>query len=147
MPVVFELNLAHNQIGNLTEKTFDGLLQMLNLNLSHNNLTHVPNGVFQGWWSLFSFADNQDFLLIVGKEESPPFRHDNPIFQTTSLFVLYSQREKLYFHLGIRSFFLFFLFCFQDWQLLKLWICPLIGSRSSIIRRMDYWMICYRQNL
>lgn len=48
LPIVFELNLAGNNINNVTVKAFDGLLQLLVLNLTNNNLTRIPNGAFQG---------------------------------------------------------------------------------------------------
>lgn len=56
MPVVFELNLASNNIHNVTVKAFEGLLQLLVLNLKNNNLTRIPNGAFTG--ALFSFQTN-----------------------------------------------------------------------------------------
>jgi hypothetical protein len=48
LPVVFELNLAHNLLNNVTNRAFEGLLQLLTLNLTANNLTTIPNGAFQG---------------------------------------------------------------------------------------------------
>jgi len=45
---VFELNLAHNLLSNVTSRAFEGLLQLLTLNLTANNLTTIPNGAFQG---------------------------------------------------------------------------------------------------
>jgi len=48
LPVVFELNLAHNLLSNVTSRAFEGLLQLLTLNLTANNLTTIPNGAFQG---------------------------------------------------------------------------------------------------
>ena len=52
LPIVFELNLADNQIGNVSERAFEGLLQLLTLNLTNNNLRHIPNGAFRGLVSL-----------------------------------------------------------------------------------------------
>lgn len=53
MPVVFELNLAKNNIRNVSVQAFEGLLQLLVLNLTSNSLTRIPNGAFQGIKKLF----------------------------------------------------------------------------------------------
>lgn len=49
---MFELNLANNQIWNVSTRAFEGLLQLLTLNLTGNKLSHIPNGAFQGLVSL-----------------------------------------------------------------------------------------------
>lgn len=48
LPVVFELNLASNNLNSISARAFEGLLQVLVLNLTNNNLTFIPNGAFQG---------------------------------------------------------------------------------------------------
>ena len=52
LPIVFELNLANNQIRNISQRAFEGLLQLLTLNLTNNEITHIPNGAFRGLVSL-----------------------------------------------------------------------------------------------
>lgn len=52
LPIVFELNLANNQIHNINNRAFEGLLQLLTLNLTKNNISYIPNGAFQGLVSL-----------------------------------------------------------------------------------------------
>lgn len=49
---MFELNVADNQIQNVSTRAFEGLLQLLTLNLTNNRLTRIPNGAFQGLVSL-----------------------------------------------------------------------------------------------
>lgn len=52
LPIVFELNLADNQIHNISKRAFEGFLQLLTLNLTNNNISHIPNGAFQSLVSL-----------------------------------------------------------------------------------------------
>lgn len=47
LPVVFSLDLSHNEIYNVTPRAFDGLLQLLSLNMTANKLKDIPNGAFQ----------------------------------------------------------------------------------------------------
>lgn len=54
LPIVFELNLANNQIRNISNRAFEGLLQLLTLNFTNNRLSKIPNGAFQGLVSLRS---------------------------------------------------------------------------------------------
>lgn len=49
---MFELNLANNQINNVSSRAFEGLLQLLTLNLTNNNISYIPNGAFQNLVSL-----------------------------------------------------------------------------------------------
>lgn len=52
MPVVFELNLFNNNVSSISERAFDGLLQLLTLNLSTNAIKFIPPGAFYGLVSL-----------------------------------------------------------------------------------------------
>lgn len=68
LPVVFELNLAHNNINNITSRAFDGLIQILTLNLTNNNITHIPNGALQG---KLCFSNGIPKLINHPKYEKP----------------------------------------------------------------------------
>lgn len=48
LPVIFEINMANNQISNISVRAFEGLLQVLLINMTHNNISHIPNGALQG---------------------------------------------------------------------------------------------------
>jgi Leucine-rich repeat (LRR) protein len=47
LPIVFELQLSHNNMNNISVRAFEGLLQLLTLNLSYNSIETIPNGAFQ----------------------------------------------------------------------------------------------------
>lgn len=50
LPVIFHINMAHNQIHNVSVRAFEGLLQVLMINMSYNNISFIPNGALQGRW-------------------------------------------------------------------------------------------------
>lgn len=52
MPIVFDLNLSHNNISQLADGSFEGLLQLLKLNLSYNQLQEISPETFRGLVSL-----------------------------------------------------------------------------------------------
>lgn len=56
------MNLHNNQIANISQKAFDGLLQLLTLNLSSNALKEIPNEAFFGLVSLRQLDLSKNYL-------------------------------------------------------------------------------------